>query len=76
LLVIITIKINCASDLNLIIVSSSLRVNEMKEVWKFVNYISTEMPEARARENEIVESIREIRKDVKGISERLGEITG
>jgi hypothetical protein len=75
LLVIITIKIKCASDLNLIIVSSSLRVNEMKEVWKFVNYISTEMPEARARENEIVESIREIRKDVKGISERLGEIT-
>jgi hypothetical protein len=45
-------------------------------VWKFVNYISTEMPEARARENEIVESIREIRKDVKGIRERLGEITG
>jgi len=32
------------------------------------------MPEARAQENEMVESIREIRKEVKGISERLGGI--
>jgi transcriptional regulator with XRE-family HTH domain len=63
-------------SLNPIYLPYSLHVNEIREVWKFVNYISTEMPEARARENEIVESIREIRKDVKGISERLGEITG
>jgi len=29
------------------------------------------MPEARTPENEIVESIRKIKKDVKGINERL-----
>jgi hypothetical protein len=31
------------------------------------------MPEARARDNEIVESIREIRKDVREIRSRLPE---
>jgi transcriptional regulator with XRE-family HTH domain len=49
----------------------SIHVSEIKEIWKFTNYISSEMPEARAQENEIVESIREIKKDLKGISERL-----
>jgi hypothetical protein len=45
-------------------------------VWKFINYISSEMPEARTPENEIVESIREIKKDVKGINERLNGMNG
>ena len=58
-------------SLNPIYVPFSIHVSEIKEVWKFTNFISSEMPEARTPENEIVESIREIRKDVKGINEKL-----
>jgi transcriptional regulator with XRE-family HTH domain len=63
-------------SLNPIYVPYSIHVSEIREVWKFTNFISSEMPEARAKENEIVESIREIRKDVKGINERLGGVSG
>jgi len=59
-------------SLNPIYVPFSIHISEIKEVWKFTNFISSEMPEARTPENEIVESIREIKKDVKGINERLG----
>lgn len=63
-------------SLNPIYVPFSIHISEIKEVWKFINYISSEMPEARTPENEIVESIREIKKDVKGINERLNGMDG
>lgn len=63
-------------SLNPIYLPYSIHVSEIREVWKFTNFISSDMPEARAQENEIVESIREIRKDVKGINERLGGMSG
>lgn len=63
-------------SLNTMYVPFSIHVTEIKEVWKFTNFISSEMPEARPQENEIVESIREIKKDVKGINERLNGISG
>lgn len=59
-------------SLNPIYVPFSIHVSDIKEVWKFTNFISSEMPEGRTPENEIVDSIREIKKDVKGINERLG----
>jgi transcriptional regulator with XRE-family HTH domain len=62
-------------SLNPIYLPFSIHVSEIKEVWKFTNFISTEMPEARTPENEIVESIREIQKDVKGINERLRAVS-
>ena len=63
-------------SLNPIYLPFSIHVSEIKEVWKFTNFISTEMPESRPSENEIVESIREIRRDVKGINERLSAVSG
>ncbi len=63
-------------SLNPIYLPFSIHINEIKEVWKFTNFISTEMPEGRTPENEIVESIREIRRDVKGINERLRAVSG
>jgi len=36
--------------------------------YEHLKIISSEMPQARTPENEIVESIREIKKDVKGIN--------
>ena len=59
-------------SLNTVFVPYSIHVSEIREVWQFTNFISSEMPESRPQENEIVESIREIKKDVKGINERLG----
>jgi len=50
----------------------SIHVNEIREVWKFIHYISSEMPETRPTENEIMESIREISGEVKLIMEKLG----
>ncbi len=58
-------------SLNPIYVPFSIHISEIKEVWKFTNFISSEMPNARPPENEIMENIREIKKDVKGINERL-----
>jgi FtsZ-binding cell division protein ZapB len=63
-------------SLNPVFLPFSIHVSEIKEIWKFTNYISSEMPEARTQENEIVESIREIRKEVKGINERLRGMSG
>jgi len=59
-------------SLNAVYVPYSIHVNEIREVWKFVHYISAEMPDARPTESEIMDNLREIRKDMKGISERLG----
>lgn len=58
-------------SLNPIYVPYSIHVNEIREVWKFVHYISQEMPESRPAENEIMENIREIRKDVNQLSKKL-----
>ena len=58
-------------SLNDIYIPFSIHVNEIKEIWKFTNYISPEMPEGRTSESEIIENIREIKRDVKNINNRL-----
>jgi hypothetical protein len=50
----------------------SIHVNEIREVWRFVHYICAELPEERPAENEMIESIREIKRDIKDINQRLG----
>lgn len=58
-------------SLNPIYVPYSIHVNEIREVWKFIHYISAELPEERSTESRMMEDIAEIRKEVKGISEKL-----
>jgi len=60
-------------SLNPIYLPYSLHVNDIREIWKFVHYISSEVPEKRPTENEIVDNINEIREEVKKISERFLE---
>jgi hypothetical protein len=48
-----------------------LHVNDIREIWKFVHYISSEVPETRPTENEMMDNINEIRAEVKKISERF-----
>ncbi len=49
----------------------SLHVNDVREIWKFVHYISSEVPDKRPTENEMMDNISEIREEVKKISERF-----
>jgi len=48
-----------------------IHVNDIREVWKFVNYISPVMPEASAPTDQIFDAIRNLQTDVKDIRNRL-----
>ncbi len=48
-----------------------LHISEIKEVWKFVNYISSEVPEPNTPKEELVETINKLSKQVKEIQTRL-----
>ena len=46
-------------------------LNEIKEVWKFVHYISSEMPENMPREQQLIDTINELKKQVQTIQLKL-----
>lgn len=48
-------------------------VNEIKEVWKFVHYISSQIPENKnvPREQQLLDTINELKKEVKEIQLKL-----
>ncbi len=46
-------------------------VKEVKEIWKFVNFISSEMPEPNTEKEDIAKEVRELRKDIKSIQMKL-----
>ena len=48
-------------------------VTEIKEVWKFVHYISAEMPESmnQPREQELIDTINDLKKQVQAIQLKL-----
>ena len=48
-----------------------LDVKDVKEVWKFVNYISSEMPEKNIEKEDLVEEVRALRKEVMAIQMKL-----
>jgi len=41
-----------------------VHVNDVIEIWKFVNYISPELPEIRLDDNELSQSIKSLQKEV------------
>ncbi len=41
-----------------------VHINDVREVWKFVNYISSEMPEGESPHRELVRQVNRLRKDV------------
>jgi transcriptional regulator with XRE-family HTH domain len=49
-----------------------VHVNEVKEIWKFVNYISSELPEPVLPEKQIFQSIALMKNDLERIKARLG----
>ena len=48
-------------------------LTEIKEVWKFVHYISSEMPENQnlPREQELIDTINDLKKQVQAIQLKL-----
>jgi transcriptional regulator with XRE-family HTH domain len=49
-----------------------VHINEVKEIWRFVNYISSELPEPVLPEKQIFQSIAVLKNDLERIKARLG----
>jgi transcriptional regulator with XRE-family HTH domain len=58
-------------SLNTLYAPYDLPVNEIHEVWKFVNYISSEMPEANLEKESLMETVKSLKKEVQAIQMRL-----
>jgi len=50
-----------------------VHINEVKEIWKFVNYISSELPEPVLPEKQIFQSIAQMKNDLYRIKAKLGK---
>jgi transcriptional regulator with XRE-family HTH domain len=49
-----------------------IHINEVKEIWKFVNYISSELPEPVLPEKQLFQSIALLKNDLDRIKAKLG----
>ena len=74
------IENNISSDGKLVLYSLNplyepydVHINEVKEIWKFVNYISNELPEPVLPEKQIFQSIAVMKNDLERIKARLGK---
>ena len=41
-----------------------VHANDILEIWKFVNYISPELPELRADDQQLTQSIQDLQREV------------
>jgi transcriptional regulator with XRE-family HTH domain len=58
-------------SLNSIFEPYAIDIKDVKEVWKFIHYISSEMPEANMEKYELVGEIKALRKEEKSIQMKL-----
>jgi len=53
-----------------------VRISEVKEIWKFVNYISSELPDPVIPEKQLIQTVAGMKHDLEKLKARLGsEIT-
>lgn len=50
-----------------------VHVNEVKEIWKFVNYISSELPDPVLSEKQLIQAFAGMKHDLERIKARLGK---
>ncbi len=50
-----------------------VHVNDVKEIWKFINYISSELPEPLVPEKQLFQSITLMKNDLERIKAKLGK---
>jgi len=63
-------------SLNPIYEPYEVHVNEVKEIWKFVNYISSELPEPVLPEKQLIQTVASMKNDLERIKAKIGkEIT-
>lgn len=58
-------------SLNTLYKPYEIEVKDVKEIWKFVNYISSEMPDRNIEKDELVIEVRALRNEVKAIQMKL-----
>ena len=58
-------------SLNTLYEPYDIDVKDVKEIWKFVNYISSEMPDRNIEKDELVSEVRALRNEVKAIQTKL-----
>ncbi|MBN1339307.1 MAG: LexA family transcriptional regulator [Bacteroidales bacterium] len=46
-------------------------IKDVKEIWKFVHYISSEMPEANTENGQLIHEVRELRNEIKAMQLKL-----
>lgn len=49
----------------------SIPVSEVKEIWKFVNYITSEMPEPNQEKEDLARTVKQLKREVETIQMRL-----
>ncbi|HUS86518.1 MAG TPA: LexA family transcriptional regulator [Bacteroidales bacterium] len=58
----------------------TVRISEVREIWKFVNYISNELPEPALPEKEIISTVARMKRDIDMLKQKhikeIGEETG
>src|SRR5512136_3068589 len=63
-------------SLNPIYEPYEVHVSEVKEIWKFVNYISSELPEPVMPEKQLIQTVASMKNDLERIKAKIGkEIT-
>jgi transcriptional regulator with XRE-family HTH domain len=60
-------------SLNPIYEPYEVHINEVKEIWKFVNYISSELPEPVLPERQLIQAVATMKNDLERIKARLGK---
>jgi hypothetical protein len=60
-------------SLNPIYEPYEVHVNDVKEIWKFINYISSELPEPVLPEKQLIQSIAVMKNDLERIKAKIGK---
>lgn len=58
-------------SLNTLFEPYEIDIREIKEIWKFVHYISSEMPEANTEKDQLIREVRELKNDIRAIQLKL-----
>ncbi len=49
----------------------TIEINQVREVWKFVHYISSEIPSGNSLKDDLLSSVAQLKREVKGIQAKL-----
>lgn len=58
-------------SLNTLYTPYSIDVRDVKEIWKFVNFISAELPDRNIEKDELVSEVKALRQEVRAIQTKL-----